>query len=137
MTAETIASNFSIDMNSAISALKVSGLKAAEAIEAGEAVYIDSDGELALAVTTQSVVGDVPDYIGFAAHDAAIGEPVTVFGAGVRMTYGASLTPGEFLAICATAGKLEPSTTTGLLVAVAISATEILAIPPIFVPVIA
>jgi len=129
MAAETIASDFSLDIASAQSALKVSGLKAGVAIAEGQTVYIASDGTLKLAVTTQSVVGDQPDFLGIAAHDAAVGENVTVFGVGARFHYSAGLTPGEFFAVSATAGGLEATVTVGLVVAVAINATDILIIP--------
>lgn len=62
------------------------GKVAGEAIAAGDALTINSDGTLGLWST-----GD--KYRGIAASDASIGEPVTVWS-GVNFHYGAGLTPG-------------------------------------------
>jgi hypothetical protein len=47
------------------------------------------------------------------------GEPVTLFGIGLKMEYGSSLTPGTKLFLAATAGRLDTAATTGDAVGVA------------------
>lgn len=66
------------------------GLVAGEAIAAGDACYIKSDGKAWLAIGTSAAAATVA---GFAAVAAAVGEGVTLLR-DVMMHYGASMTPG-------------------------------------------
>lgn len=90
---------------------RISGLLAGEAIKAGDACLIDSNGKVKLssgaADTTAAAV------LGFAATDAANGESVTLYH-DVNFVYGNGVTPGAFYYLSATvAGGLSTVATTG------------------------
>lgn len=93
-----------------------SNLKAGEAIAAGDACYIKSDGKAWLATGTANNAAAQVD--GFAALAAAVGEAVTLL-TDVDMHYGASLTPGARYYLGTTGGTLDTATTTGGLIAIA------------------
>jgi len=50
---------------------------------------------------------------GFAVRFTKTGEPVTLFGIGLKFEYAAALTPGVALFLAATAGRLDTAATTG------------------------
>lgn len=88
----------------------ISGLLAGEAIAAGDACYIKSDGKIWK--STGAAANAAADVHGFAAKAAAVGEAVTlVFD--VNFRYGAGLTPGTKVYLATTAGTLEDAATTG------------------------
>jgi hypothetical protein len=93
-----------------------SNLKAGEAIAAGDACYIKSDGKVWLATGTANNAAAQVD--GFAAAAAALNEAVTLLTE-VEFHYGASLTPGARYYLSATGGALDTATTTGGLIAIA------------------
>lgn len=102
----------------------IRGLKAGEAIEAGDVCYIASDGT---AMRSNGTAATAPAVgFGIAAGKTAQGEAVTLFR-NVSFHYGAGLTPGAPLYVGATAGRLDTAATTGGLVPVArvIDATRI------------
>lgn len=100
------------------------GLKAGEAIEAGDVVYVASDGTLMRSDGTASGAAAVGAWI--AAATTPAGEACTAFK-NVSFHYGAGLTPGTPLYVGATAGRLDTSATTGgtVIVARVIDATRI------------
>lgn len=89
----------------------LSGLYAGEAIAAGDACYIKtSDGKLWRSNGTAANAAAVVD--GFAASDAAVGDPVSIYY-GIRFQYGAALSPGTFVYLDTVAGGLSDVATTG------------------------
>ena len=88
-----------------------SGIKAATAIVAGDACYINSAGRAALSDGTAADA--LAKVRGFAAMSAAAGEAVTLL-TDVEFRYGAGLTPGTDLFLsAATPGALADAATTG------------------------
>lgn len=103
---------------------RVSGLLAGEAIAAGDALYIKSDGKLWKATGTAN--NAAAKVIGFAPQAASSGEACTACF-DVNFNYGAGLTPGARYYLSATAGALADAASTGGLtpVAYAVDATRI------------
>jgi hypothetical protein len=105
---------------------KISGLLAGEAIAAGDACYIKSDGKVWR--STGAAANAAADVDGFAAAAAASGQPVTlVYDCAIN--YGSGLTPGaKYYLSGTTAGGLDTATSTGGTVAIAraLDATRIL-----------
>jgi len=90
---------------------QVTGLYAGEAIAAGDALYVKSDGLAWLA--TGAAVAAAAKVRGYAAAASAVGEAVSVYH-GVAWYYGAGLTPGVDLFLSAvTPGALSDVATTG------------------------
>lgn len=100
------------------------GLKAGEAIAAGDVIYIAADGTLMRSNGTAATAAAVGSWI--AAGAAAAGEALTGFK-NVAFHYGSGLTPGTPFYAAATAGGLDTAATTGgtVVVARAIDATRI------------
>jgi hypothetical protein len=100
------------------------GLKAGEAIAAGDVCYIASTGTLMRSNGTAATAPAVGGWI--AAGDAQSGEAVTCYR-NVSFHYGAGMTPGTPFYVGATAGRLDDAATTGgtVVVARAIDATRI------------
>lgn len=100
------------------------GLVAGEALAAGDACYIKSDGKVWL--STGAAATAPAKVRGFAAMAAAVGEAITLMK-NVNFKYGAGLTPGADYYLSATAGQLDTAATTGgtAPVAYAIDATRI------------
>lgn len=88
------------------------GLKAGEALAAGDACYIKaSDG---LVYKSTGAAATAPAQVdGFAAEECAAGEAITLYH-NVRFRYGSGLTPGAKLFLSGTvAGGLADAATTG------------------------
>lgn len=102
----------------------IRGLKAGEAIEAGDICYIASDGSVKRSDGTAADAKAVG--FGIAAGKSPVGEAVTLYR-NVSFHYGAGLTPGAPYYVGATAGRLDTAATTGgtVVVARAIDATRI------------
>jgi methyl coenzyme M reductase beta subunit len=101
------------------------GLLAGEAIAAGDACYIKSDGKIWLA--TGAAANAAARVVGFAAAAAAVGEAVTLYN-DVNLRYGAGLTPGAVYYLSGTtAGALDTAASTGGTkpIAYAVDATRI------------
>lgn len=92
------------------------GLKAGEAIAAGDVCYIASDGSVMRSNGTAADAKAVGAWI--AAGDASSGEAITCYK-NVSMHYGSGLTPGAPYYVGATAGRLDTAATTGGTVVVA------------------
>lgn len=88
----------------------LSGILAGEAIAAGDACYIKSDGKAWLA--TGTAANAAAKVYGYACQAASVGEAVTL-AYDVRFRYGAALTPGAQVFLSATAGTLSDVATTG------------------------
>lgn len=103
---------------------QIAGLLAGEAIAAGDACYIKSDGKVWLAVGT--AVNAAAKVDGWAAEACAVGEAVTIWY-DVTFRYGSGLTPGARYFLGATAGQIDTVATTGgtAPVAFAVDATRI------------
>lgn len=104
---------------------RISGLKAGEAIEAGDACYVKSDGKVWKSTGAAANAAAVVD--GFAAIAAPVGESCTLY-TDVNFRYGAGMTPGApFYLSGTTAGGLDTVASTGgtLPVAFAVDATRI------------
>lgn len=96
----------------------LAGLIAGEAIAAGDACYIKSDGKAWLA--TGAANDAAAKVFGFAAQAASVNEAVTLVW-DVRLRYGASLTPGTRVYLSgATAGALADAASTGGLTAIGV-----------------
>lgn len=94
----------------------ITGLKAGEAIAAGDVCYIASDGSVMRSNGTAADAKAVA--VGIAAAATPQGEALTLF-VNVNFHYGSGLTPGAPLYVGATAGRLDSAATTGGTVAVA------------------
>lgn len=88
----------------------ISGLLAGEAIAAGDACYIKSDGKVWK--STGAAANAAAKVDGFACAAAAVNEAVTI-AFDVNFRYGAGLTPGARVYLSTTAGLLEDAATTG------------------------
>lgn len=100
------------------------GLKAGEAIAAGDVIYIAADGTLMRSNGTAAGAAAVGAWI--AAKTTQVGEALTGYR-NVSFHYGAALTPGTPLFVGATAGQLDTVASIGgtVVVARAIDATRI------------
>lgn len=127
MTLVTRSSLASIDISSAKRAPQIADLIAGEDIDIAAPCHIDaSDGKVYMSNGTAADADAAVD--GFAGRNASSGEPVTLFGNGVRFKYAASgLTPGATYFLGATDGRLDTAATTGDAVGVAkaINATDV------------
>ena len=104
---------------------KITGLLAGEAIAAGDACYIKSDGKVWPSTGAAATAPAVVD--GYAPAAAAVGEAVTLIS-GVVFRYGAGLTPGTpYYLSGATPGAIADATSTGGTVVIgrAIDATRV------------
>ncbi len=78
---------------------------AAVAITAGDTVYVDSNGDLALCENDQTATE--ANCAGIALNDAAAGQPVVYQVAG-QINVGATLTAGEVYVVGAVGGAIAP-----------------------------
>lgn len=122
----TRASTAHMDTSTGMFAPQITGLVAGEALDVVAPCYIKtSDGKVYMSNGTAA--DEAAEIVGFTPRAVAIGEPVTLFGAGARFSYGTGLSPGAIYYIGATAGRLDDTATTGDAVGVAqaITATDI------------
>lgn len=101
-----------------------SGMKAGEAIAAGDLCYIASDGDANLCDSDALATARAD---GIAVRAAANGEPVTLMRY-VELHYGSGLTPGTLLYVGGTAGRLDSAANAfgSVPVALVVDATRIL-----------
>lgn len=100
-------------------------LIAGEALAAGDACYIKSDGKAWKA--TGAAANAAAVVRGFAAKDTQVGEAITIYH-NVNFRYGAGLTPGaDYYLSGTTAGGLDTAASTGgtVPIAYAVDATRI------------
>ncbi len=116
----------SADTGSMIRAPQIAGdLYAGEALDIAAPCRIHSDG---LVYMSDGTADDAAAHVeGFTARAVAVGQPVTLFGAGTRFGYGTSLTPGARYYAAATPGRLDTEPTEGglLPIAAAVNTTDI------------
>ena len=103
---------------------QIAGLLTGEAIAAGDACYIKSDGKIWRSIGTAA--NAAAKVHGFALEACASGEACTIMW-DVNVRYGAGLTPGTRYYVGAAAGALADAATTGgtAPVAFAVDATRI------------
>lgn len=131
MTIVVRASDASLDANQARQVL-AGNVFAGEALDAVAPCYLKtSDGKVYLCDGAAN--NEAAEFIGFTARAVAIGQPVTLFGAGSRFKFSSGMDVGAILYLRDAdsyydAGNLDTATTPGdtLGTAVAISATDIL-----------
>ncbi len=122
----TRSANAGIDTISAQTAPQITGLYAGEDLDIAAPCYIKSiDGKVYMSNATAA--NEAAEVVGFTPRAVKSGEPVTLFGKGVRFAYGSSLTPGDIYYVGATAGRLDSAATVGdaFGVAQAINTTDI------------
>lgn len=119
-------SGVSPDASSLLYAPQLPGRLAGEDIDAGAPCYIKASDGLVY-MSNGTAANEAATLFGFAPRSAKSGEPITLFGRGVKFRYGSGLTIGAKLYIGATAGRLDTAATTGDAVGVArvISANDI------------
>lgn len=115
-----------MDASTATVAPQISGFLAGEDLDIAAPCYINNDELVYMCDATANDAKARP--FGFTARNVKEGEPVTLFGAGVRFRYTSDATASTRLYIAATAGRLDDAATTGDAegVAVVINANEIL-----------
>lgn len=103
---------------------QIAGLLTGEAIAAGDACYVKSDGKVWRSIGTAANAAAKVD--GFALEACASGEACTIMWE-VNLRYGAGLTPGARYYVGAAAGALADAATTGgtAPVAFAVDATRV------------
>lgn len=112
MTLLTRASTASMDTSTGMFAPQITGLYAGEALDVAAPCYIKtSDGKVYMSNGTAA--NEAAEVVGFTPRAVGIGQPVTLFGAGARFSYGSSLSPGAVYYVGATAGRLDTAATTG------------------------
>ena len=123
----TRSANASADTGSLMRAAQISGdLYAGEDLAACAPCYIKaSDGKVYQSNGTAD--NEAAKFDGFTARATPSGQPVTLYGAGVRMQYGSALAIGTDLFVSANAGQLADAPSTGGRTAIArvITATDI------------
>lgn len=92
----------SLDLTTAKNAPQITGLYAGAAIAAFDVCYIASADGLVYPCDA-TAAAEPAEFHGICPRAAAVGEPVTLFGPGTRMRYGAGMTPGATLYIEVTA----------------------------------
>lgn len=116
----------SIDASTAMYESPISGLFSGEALIVGPG-YINADGKVYNSNGTAANAAAAAH--GWVCQAKVAGEPVTLIRGSFRIGYAASgLTPGAFLYVGATKGRLDTAATVGgtTPVAVAINATDIM-----------
>jgi len=90
---------------------QIAGLRAGEALGAGDACYINSSGVVMR--STGAAANAAAKVRGYAAEDCALGEAVTLFF-DVNFAYGSGLTPGADVYLSGTTpGGLDTAASTG------------------------
>lgn len=126
MTLVTRASTAQMDVSTGQFAPQITGLVAGEDLDVAAPCYIkSSDGKVYMSNGTAA--NEAAEVAGFTPRTVKSGQPVTLFGKGVRFGYGSGLTPGDVLYVGATAGRLDTAPTVGDVEGVAqvITATDI------------
>ena len=131
MALVTRSTSAGMDTVSAQKASTLSGnLEAGEALDIAAPCYIkSSDGKIYMSNGTAA--NEAAEIAGWTPKAYAIGQTVTLYKDGVRFKYGSSLTPGDFLYLGATAGRLDSAATTGGTspIAQVIDTTDIMTLP--------
>lgn len=126
MALVTRASTAQMDVSTGQFAPQITGLVAGENLDVAAPCYIkSSDGKVYMSNATAA--NEAAEVAGFTPRAVKSGQPVTLFGKGVRFSYGSGLTPGDVLYVGATAGRLDTAPTVGDVEGVAqvLTATDI------------
>ena len=126
MALVTRASTAQMDVSTGQFAPQITGLVAGEDLDVAAPCYIkSSDGKAYMSNATAA--NEAAEVAGFTPRAVKSGQPVTLFGKGVRFGYGSGLTPGDVLYVGATAGRLDTAPTVGDVEGVAqvLTATDI------------
>lgn len=107
----------SVDTSTALLDKQIPDLLAGEDLDIAAPCYIKSDGLVYMSNGTAANAAAGVD--GFAARTCKAGQPITLFGLGVRFRYSSGLTPGATLFVGTTKGRLDTAATTGDAVGVA------------------
>lgn len=127
----------SVDASTAAVAPQISGgLIAGENLDALAACHIGTDGRVFMSSGAQAGASPTAAELvakkvdGFTPTDYRAGEPVTLYGPGLRARYGSALTPSTDLYLSGTKGRLDDAATTlgTEKIARIISATDIVVI---------
>lgn len=127
MATITRSASASGDAGSMMKAPDISDVMAGEALAAGAPCYIKAADGLVYQ-SNGTAANEAAKIDGFAVRAVSIGQPVTLFGIGLRIgRYSTGMTPGQNLYLSATAGALDTAATTGgvNVIARAINATDI------------
>jgi hypothetical protein len=112
MALVTQSSNVSMDAASGGLAPHLSdGLVAGEALLAGAPCYVKSDG--AVWMSNGTAANAAAAIHGFTPKAYAVGQAVSLFGKGAKFEYASGMTPGQYLYLGTTAGRLDTAATTG------------------------
>ena len=118
MASVTRDPNASIDASTAMFAAQITGLIAGENLSACAPCYVKAaDGKVYQSNGT--AVNEAAKFDGFAARTALLGQPITLYGIGLRMRFGNGLTPGADYFVDSVAGGLSDVATIGGLVSIA------------------
>lgn len=117
----------SIDSSTAMYESPISGLFSGEALIVGPG-YINADGRVYNSNGTAANAAAAVH--GWVCQAKVAGEPVTLLRGSFRFGYGSGLTPGQFLYVGTTKGRLDNAPTTGgtAPIAFAVNATDIMTI---------
>lgn len=112
MSLFTRSASASMDTSTGEFAPQLTGLLAGEDLDPVAPCYIKtSDGKVYMSNGTGD--NEAAEFDGFTPCAIKSGNPVTLFGLGARFKYGTSLSPGAYMYIGATAGRLDTAATTG------------------------
>jgi len=101
-----------MDASTAQYAPQLTGLYAGEDLDVAAPCYVKaSDGKVYMSNATAA--DEAAKVMGFAPRAVKAGQPVTLFGEGVRFRYGSALTPGAILYVGTTKGRLDSAATVG------------------------
>lgn len=100
---------------------------AGEILPAAAPCRINLLGQVEMADANECTISNVSDYMGFSSHVALSGQPITLYGAGSRISYGTGLLRSRFYYISATPGELADAkvASSDTPVAVVVSTTDI------------
>jgi hypothetical protein len=121
----TRATSPSFDVNSAMYTANLP-LIAGEALDIFSPCHVEADG---LVYMSNGTLADADAIVlGFNVREVNAGEPVTLHGFGLRVSYGTGLTIGGKVYLAATDGRLDDAATTGDAVGIGtiLTATDIL-----------
>jgi len=93
-------------------AAQITGLLAGEDLDVAAPCYIKSSDGLVY-MSNATAANEAAEVVGFVARAVYSGQPCTLFGRGARFQYGTGLTPGNFLYVGATKGRLDSAAQLG------------------------
>jgi hypothetical protein len=124
----TILDDVSADVRSAQVAVFAYFNKAGEKLNKFSPCRVDDDGMVYMSDSTVCTISGISDFIGFNCAEIASGDPVTLYGKGLRIASYAEVTPGAMFYVSNTAGALSDAKVAAndTPVAIAISTSDLL-----------